>query len=453
MRRLFLPVLVLVALGTVFALGATGARAAATIESATIENGYPKDLTFKLTASAPVEIREVTLRYTVQGTGTSASGKPETFTPGTSITTSAKVDTNPNTNWIPAGVDITWHWELVLADGTTTVQPDQKYIYLPPAREWKTATNDIAVVYFYGARESLAAKFLDAIKGTYEEHGKTLLKTDLPLKPVKLVLMGTPDELKEASPSKGTTLDNSRSIVTCGFRPGSTTNLIFSTVQCGGSDPIDTVRHEFGHILNAAAGEGTLVKLPTWLEEGLAVYAQDAQGEYLSAFSAATRSSRGLIPFRQMSQPVSDQNQVILQYGQGFMMTKYLIDTYGVPKLNQLLGLTKKNTRFDEALKTTYTFDIDGFEKEFTAAVSGARATPTVAPTVRPQQQPAPTPVPTAAPQQQAPPKASAASGGDDFPSTTTVVIAGAVVILLLFAVFAMLLLMMLQNQRGGPAT
>ncbi len=448
MRRLFLPLVALLALGAVLGLAPVAAHADATIESSPIENGYPKQLLFKLTASAPVEIKEVTLRYTVQGAGTSASGKPEEFTPGKSVTTSVKVDTSPNTNWIPAGVDITWHWELVLADGTTTVQPEQKFLYLPPGKEWKTAQNDIAVVYFYGARESLAAKFLDAIKGTYDEHGKTLLKTELPLKPVKLVLMGTSDELKEASPSKGTTLDNSRTVVTCGFRPGNTANLIFSTVQCGGSDPVDTVRHEFGHILNAAAGEGSLVKLPTWIEEGLAVYAQDNADDYVAAFSAATRSSRGLIPFRQMSQPVSDQNQVILQYGQGFMMTKYLIDTYGVPKLNQLLGLTKKNTRFDEALKTTYNFDIDGFEKEFTAAVTGARATPTAAPTVRPQQQTQPTVAPTSAPRPSA--ATNTSSSGDDFPSKTTVVIGGAVLMLLLLAVLAFLFMMMMQNQRTG---
>jgi hypothetical protein len=252
------------------------------------------------------------------------------------------------------------------------------------------------------------------------------------------------------------TLDNSDSVVTCGFRPGNSKQLIFGTVSCGGSDPVDTIRHEFAHILNAAAGEGTLVKLPTWLEEGLAVYAQEDASVYVAAFQAAARRNR-LIPFREMSLPVADENQVILQYGQSFMMTSYLIEVYGVEKLNELLGRTKANTRFDVALRETYGFDLGEFEQEFLAAIQGGGA-PTAQPTQ--QQQPQPTVAPTQQPQRQQPAQPTAAPSGsgqfasedDDTFTRVMIALVGAAVLFMLAAVMAFLVMMFLQNQRRGSA-
>ena len=443
---------------TLFALPAIPARADATIEAAAVENGYPKDLTFTLKANAPVAITDVTLRFTILGTGVGALGKPEpdAFTPGTSIETSVKVDTNPNTNWIPAGSEFEWNWELTLADGTVTKGPSERYLYLPPNKDWKTVSNDFAIVYFTGPREGLAQEMLQAFEEVAQTHGRDLLKTEITQKPVRFLLMASNEEIQEAQPSKGTTLDNSDRVVTCGFRPGNSKQLIFGTVSCGGSDPVDTLRHEFAHVLNAAAGEGTLVKLPTWLEEGLAVYAQKNPGEYSAVFQSALRRNQ-TIPFREMSLPVADENRIILQYGQAYTMTKYLIDTYGVPKLNQMLDATKKNTRFDMALEQTYGFDLDGFQQEFLAAMGGTAA-PTAAPTTN--QQPgqataAPTtrgqnqPQPTAAP---ARPASASSSGDGNGLSTTTVLLAGGAVVLLLLGVMSFLIMQILQNQRGGRA-
>ena len=435
----------------------SGTRAAdATFEPTTIENGYPKALTFKLNASAPVEIKDVTLSYTLGGNRTTSLVKPDPaeFTPGTKVSVAVKVDTNPNTNWLPVGNELTWHWELTLADGTVSKSREDSYLYLPVGKDWKTAKNEIAIVYYTGSLESRANQFLAAMQSTYETHGKTLLKTELARKPVKLLLLADNKEINDASPSKGTTLDSSRVVVTCGFRPGNANDLIFAAISCGG-DPTDTIRHEFGHILNAAAGEGTLVKLPLWLDEGLAVYAQAKQDDYTAAFQAASRRQT-LIPFRDMATPIGDQNQIILQYGQSFMMTKYLIDKYGADKLNAMLALTKKDTRFDVALKQTYNFDISGFETEFKAAGgSGGSSPPTVAPTVQPQQQQPTRAAATAAPRQAATPTAAAASSNSVTTadsggvSRTTVVLVGIAVILLLCAVFAFLISMFLQNSRG----
>jgi hypothetical protein len=442
------------------ALAPRAARADATIDAAEVENGYPRDLTFTLSATAPVDIVDVTLRYTILGSNVGAIGKPEpaNFTAGTNVSTSVKVDTNPNTNWVPVGNRIEWYWEIALADGTTTVGPTSTYLYLPPDKEWKTAEDDLSTVYYTGPRDGLAAELLEAMQETHQSHGVELLQTQLePEDHVTVIIMGTAEEIREAQPSKGDTLDESTAVVTCGFRPGNSKHLIFGTVACGGSDPVDTIRHEFAHILNAAAGEGTLVSLPTWLEEGLAVVAQEDPGEYVATFEAALRRD-ALLPFTEMILPVADERQVILQYGQAFAMTTYILNEYGQPKLNQLLDLTRRNTRFDVAFEQVYGLTMETFEEEFLAAV-GSGGVPTPQPTQqeRPSQ---PTPQATAEerpdePEAEEPDRDEAAIGGDDDDDSfdqVMIALVGVAVLLMLAGVMSFLLLMFMQNQRGGRA-
>ncbi len=451
---LLLTLLALFAAPSLIAVQQTRA-ADAVVELSTVENNYPKDVTFRLGASAPTNIVDVTLRFKLAGQNSSALGKPEPadLTAGTKISTKVKVNTTPGISAITVGNEFVYQWEITQADGTVTLGKEERFLYLPSGREWKSLSNSVGIVYFTGSRESLVQKLLDAMDVVSREHGQKLLKVTLG-KPVKVVLLGTAEDVKEAQAGKGTTFDNS-GVVTCGFRPSNVDDLIISTISCGGAEPIDTVRHEFGHVLNAAAGQG-LVGLPLWVDEGLAVYAQEKKTDYESAYRAAQRGNR-LIPFRQMTLAISDPNQTILQYGQALAMVSYLIDKYTPAKLNELMAATKSNTRFDEALKKVYGFDIDGFEKEFLAAAGGGTTAPTVAPTQPQRPVQSPTVVPTVRPAQNtqptaAPTPAAAVVSTDDGSGIgkATIGIIGAAVVLLLMAVMAFLVMMFLQNQRLG---
>jgi hypothetical protein len=185
--------------------------------------------------------------------------------------------------------------------------------------------------------------------------------------------------------------------------------------------------------------------------------AQEDPGEYVATFEAALRRD-ALLPFTEMILPVADERQVILQYGQAFAMTTYILNEYGQPKLNQLLDLTKRNTRFDVAFEQVYGLTMETFEEEFLAAV-GSSGVPTPQPTQR-ERPSQPTPEATAEqrpdePETEEPDRDEAAIGGDgDGDSFDQVMIAlvGVAVLLMLAGVMSFLLLMFMQNQRGGRA-
>ncbi len=446
MRRAAVAVAVMLALGVLAAPG-TPARADTVVESTSVENGYPRALRFRATARADTTITDATFHYAIKGRGTRALDKPKDFTPGPAVSVEVELLVNTGQNYIPVGSEFTYAWEFTTADGRTVRSAEERFLYLPPDREWRSLANDFMVVYYHGDRETLARAYLNAGADTYERIGRQLYGIELTTLPVKVILFASEAEMNPARPGQGGRFD--AAVTTCGTK---VTNdiLLMNPVACGSTDRTDTLRHELGHILNDVAGQGTLAKLPAWLDEGAAVYAQSSPGDYEGAFRVAVRADR-LIPFNQMVVPTSNPQLVGVFYGQAYFMVKFLIDREGPGKFAELMRTIKGGTRYDQAIEKVYGLTMTQFEDAFRREHGLApRAQPTAAPTVAPTQRPqqaGPTAVPTRPPAQGA--RASDGGGGVD---RAMLVIFGLAALLALAAVFSWLVAMMLANRReGGP--
>lgn len=438
----------LLMLAALLALGglrlASPATADTVIDSATVENGYPKQLTFKLTAHADSEITDVTLNYAITGRNTAALGKPGDLEPGTSVSTQVVLAVNSASSYIPVGSEFVYHWEITTADGQKFTGPDTKYFFLPPGQQWQSVSGDWMTVYYHGDKQSLANAYLKAGVDTYEKMG-ALLQTQLEQTPVKVILFDDEQESAKARPPTSASFD--ASVTTCGTKVTDDIVLVIP-VSCGTPDRTDTLRHEFTHILNETAGEGALGKLPSWLDEGTAVNGQATPGDnYTGAFQSAVRADR-LIPFDQMGTAPTDANKVNLFYGQSYEMAKFLIEK-SPDDFAKLFATIKKGSRFDDAIEQVYGFDMDGFEDEFRAANGLAPAeAPAATPTPRPQsqqQQPTAASAPTRA--------VSTTVSSDNGIGTGIVIIVGIAVLFGLLAVLAFLFSLYLQNNRKPPST
>jgi len=437
-RRSAAFVAIVLLLGVAIAAPAA-ARADATIVSSSVENGYPKTLTFKLSAQSAQTITEVALRYSLSAAGGSAVSKPEDFTPGPTISAEVVVQTNSGTGYIPVGTEFVYHWEISTADGATTSGPESRFFYLPPDQDWQTARSDLVVVYFHGNQQTAADAFVKAVAETYDKIGTSLLNTSLKALPIKAIYFGSTAEMQDATVAGSTKFD--QAVTTCGQRPANTSDIIFlNPARCGSSDSTDTLRHEFTHLLTKAAGESGLGKLPAWLDEGTAVNGQTAPGNYANAFQSAMRGDR-LIPFNQMGTPPGDANQIDLFYGQAYTMVKYLIDKGGAGKFADYFATIKKGVRFDQALQQVYGFDIPGFEKEFVA--NGGSTKPSKpSPTAQPKQtQPTATAVSGTA-------ASTSTDSGSGSLSRSTLAMLGVAVIFLLVAIFFFLLNLQVAAKR-----
>ncbi len=445
MIRFLLPALVLALAAFVAPAFPRTASAETQVLLSTVTNEYPQRLVFRLGASSTANITDVTLSYAITARGTSALGKPEaTLIPSKQITTQVTIQVNSAASYIPVGSEFTYHWEIRTDDGQTFSGPEAKFLYLPTNQDWKSVSGDILTVYYHGNKEALAQSYLTAGDETWQKIGAGLLRAQLRFTPVKVILFDNEAEMNPARPgAAGGTFD--AAVTTCGTKVTADIVLVIP-VSCGTPDRTDTLRHEFGHIINQAAGEGPLGKLPSWLDEGTAVYAQTRPGDnYAGAFNTGVNRDR-LIPFGQMGTPSGDASAVNLFYGQSYFMTKYLIDKSGPEKFAEFFATIKRGSRFDDALKTVYGFDVAGFEKEFRAANNlNAQVSPTAgtSPTQSPQQSTQPTVAATSRPQAQL--DDGSDNGGI---GTGTLLIIGLAVVFGLLAVLSFLATQVLGNNR-----
>lgn len=461
-----LALVVVLILGAAASLEHPGiVRADATVDSATVENGYPKTLTFRLQAHSDSDITDVALVYAITGSGNSAVAKPTDYQAAKKIDVPVNVDVNVATRFIPVGSEFSWHFDLTTADGKKTSTPDQKFVYLPTGQDWKIAQSDVMVIYYHGDKSSTAQNYLKAGLDTYDKMAKKLLGIDLKVLPVRVVMFNDTKEAAAARQSQGTTYD--AATTTCGTKFA--INVIHVTLVTCGDDPTDTLRHEFTHVINETAGEGipgekSLGSLPPWLDEGTAVEGQLTPGQdYAGAFQAGVSTNR-LIPFSQMLVTASDPKQVLLWYGQANAMVHYLIGK-GSDKYAKLFATIKSGQRFDQALQQVYGFSYTQFESDFRKA-NNLPDQAAASPTARPQQSTAtarPATSPTARATASAVTKSSDSGNSND--RKVLIIIIGVAVLFGLLAVFAYLIALMLGNNRkrrgpydawpppGGPPT
>ncbi len=450
-RALLLPLVALLA--GLFAALPASANAQTPEFTTAIENDFPEFLRFRLTTTAPAEVVDVTLRYRVVGSGTLARATPETFEPAADVRVTLRVPTG-RLGFIPVGSEIIYHWELILADDAVLEGPEERYVYLPPNQTWSSVHNDFMRVYYHGDQEATARRYLSAAERTYERIGR-LLQTELEIIPVNTVLFASESDLEEAQPNRSEAYDAATFL--CGTQVAE--NVIFVLDRhCGTRDRDDTLRHEFTHILTKAAGQSGLGQVPSWLDEGVAVYAQTEPGDgFIGPFELAAVTDR-LIPFRRMLTGNTNPNQVGLYYGQSYAMVVFLIETGGDAEFARLFATIKAGNRFDRAIEIVYGWTLDEFENAFrvrhdlpprdpvpTVAPGGAAPSPTAEPTPAPEQsEPDPEPTPTATS------AATDRGGGRDISNVAIGVIGGGAILALLAA--GVFLVSLRLNRRQSPA-
>jgi hypothetical protein len=116
--------------------------------------------------------------------------------------------------------------------------------------------------------------------------------------------------------------------------------------------------HEVAHLLVAQESQGCIGDMPTWLTEGLAVYAEGPVSNSNQALTDAAVASDSLITIRSLSSSFpADHSGATLSYAQSVSLVTYLIETQGWSKMQNLLKIFKSGSTYDGALTTAYGFD------------------------------------------------------------------------------------------------
>ena len=321
----------------------------------------PKAIVFKVTVQAPSGLQTATLDYKLFNPDTTVGGSQQAEVSGSTATeVTVTLNTNSNERYIPIGSHFRYTWTLVDKDGARVVTPEKSFVFLDGRYQWQEKTTGNFTVYWYADNARNAELALQAAAAATADNEK-LLNVKLTY-PIRLVVWRRESEGEAAQQSRGGSFD--RQVVTGGARVAPDVVHLY--------DPIgsfsDVVRHEIAHIVTKVAGDGPFGRLPSWIDEGTAVFAQIDPGGYRGAVQQAIQSDN-LTRLKAMSSPANQASKVDIFYGQSWATVKYMVDKHGQPKFADLYKTFRTSGDMDGALKQVYGFDQDGLYNEWRQSV------------------------------------------------------------------------------------
>ena len=352
---------------------------------------FPESATFRTTLTSDTEITSVVLEYgnEQQTCGEVIAKAFPSFTPGKNVDAEWTWEMRQSGS-LPPGAQLWWRWRVTDATGNETVTETKTATWLDDTHDWRTMNNgdsqSVRLHWYEGDQVFAADLAKAAYNGLLFNETQSGLKADAP---IDLYIYASTDDLKEA-------------IL---YEPSWTGGQAFpeqDTVILGISESDldwgrDAIVHELTHVLVGHLTFSCLGDVPTWLNEGLAVYSEgELDRESQQQLEDAIRDNT-LLSVRSLSGGFSEvADKAYLSYSQSYSITKFLIEAYGQEKMTALLIGLRDGLTIDEALVQTYGFNVDGLEDVWRQAI-GAQPR-TAASGGEPTAQPTPTFVPTIVP-------------------------------------------------------
>lgn len=386
MNRQFLLVLLILSLAIL--AHPTGASAIAPLETRANQAilNFPNTVTFQAQLTAEADIRSVVLEYgTTQLTCGEVVAKAfPRFSPGRNVTVEWTWDMRQSGS-IPPGANIWWRWRVTDSNGKESITKTENVTWLDSTYKWQTLTDRDLRIHWYRGDQAFAREVLSAARG-----GLALNEQSAGLKPdgvIDIYIYGDYNDLRSAvlyAPSwTGGQAFPDFNIVIIGIAP--------NNLEWGKAATV----HELTHVLVGNLTFSCLGDVPTWLNEGLAVYSEGGLDSVSQRQLDLAIQQDTLLTVRSISGGFSEvADKANLSYSQSYSIVKFLVETYGQPKMNELLLALRDGTTIDSALVKVYGFDVEGLEDAWRAGIGAKARVAAPNPTATPQ----PTYVPTIVP-------------------------------------------------------
>ncbi|MBA7695514.1 hypothetical protein ES703_104142 [subsurface metagenome] len=336
--------------------GLVQAQGGLIILDSSAEAEFPFKLRFNLSAESDVDITDIRLHYTVdrESYAQVSSEVYIEFVPDTTIDVQWVWDMR-KTGGLPPGSSVEYWWIVEDVNGdkieTTPVRArfdDNRY-------PWQSITEGKVTIYWYEGKQSfaqageimLAAQ--QALARLAEDTGAYLKK------PARIYIYADARDLQGAMifPQEwtGGVAFTRYGIIAIGISPHNLSWGKRATV------------HELTHLVIHQMTFNPYNDLPTWLDEGLAMYNEGELEAELNAYLERAIAENSLISVRSLSSPFSAYGEeAYLSYAQSYSLVEFLITSYGQGKMLGLLNTFSEGSSYDGALEKVYGFDMDGLD-------------------------------------------------------------------------------------------
>jgi hypothetical protein len=356
------------------------------IEKNEVEMKLPKGLVFHLHASGS-KIRDVMLVYGVD----SMSCQEQTTRQIVKFTADQQIEVQwewkfDQSGTLPPGTNLWWQWEVTTETGEKLQTPVMTTVMIDQRHDWKTISrNGIYVVWYQGEQEFGREMLEIAVTGLAR------LEREMGVRPdgeVWITIYPSSAEVVEV-------------VAHVPEWAGGVAFPEYSSMIIG-VDPrsrgyaYEVIPHEMTHlIVGKLTSNCQGITLPTWLNEGLAVY---AEGPISAGYRTSVRNAleKGSLPelvtlragFSAYGESAS------LSYAQSGVVVEFLAREYGSARLADLLAAFQQGLKEDAALTEIYGFGTAQLDRVWRSSLG--YSLPTLTPTAENgSTRPTRTPVPT----------------------------------------------------------
>lgn len=403
MRRLcWMAVLVwaLVGSGVAAETAVAHAQSDASILTNRATLNYPNNIVFELTLADDVTIDSAVLTYDVeQARCLDAATDVPVAVNGRTLSWTWEMVRSGNP---PPGAMLWWQWTLTGSDGAVYTTPRQTLTFADTRFNWRTVSSDNITLHWYEGE--VGPLLLDAAVAGLDQ-----LQNEMGIDvtaPVQLYIYGDADDMRQAvlyiQDWAGGVAFSEYNIILLGVPP-----------QIAQSWGVPTVRHELTHLVLGQFGRSCVGgRRPTWLEEGLAVYAEGEPQENVVEDIATATAHNSFEPLRSLAGSFSSHStEAGIAYSQSYSVVDFMLREYGQDKMQALILTLAQGVETDAALTQVLGVNTDGLEQAWRASLGlpprvipptptplSAASVPTLEPIGRPVSVPTPETAASAAP-------------------------------------------------------
>lgn len=322
---------------------------------------FPNTIAFILEGSSILPVAAINLEY---GTD-KRSVVSEVSRVEPEYALEAKIATNwvwemKKTGSLPPGARVWWRWRITDEAERTYVTPRQAIVFEDTRYQWQVEVAPDLDIYWHSLGASLVKELTEGVESRLS---RVKLEVNIPeeRKP-KVFVYPNAEDLRSA------VLFTQEWTGALAFGDY---NIILIPVR---SDDLEwakrTLAHEITHLLVREATFGPFGDIPTWLNEGLAQYAEGEMEEDQSEILDHAIKEDNIISVRSLGSGFpANPEQARLAYAQSLSLVSYLLDVYGWAEMRELLTVFKEGSTYSNALQKVYSFDIDGLEEQWRAYI------------------------------------------------------------------------------------
>ena len=334
--------------------GLVQAQGGLAILGSSAEADFPSKLNFSLSAQSSVNITDIRLCYTVDRMSFAdvTSEVCLEFAPSTTVDVSWTLEM-VKIGGLPPGSTVEYWWRVGDAGGNRVETTPAQIRFDDTRYSWRNLTEGKVTIYWYKGDDSFAREIMSAAQ---QALGRLAEDTGASLeKPVKLYIYADANDLRGAMvyPQEwtGGVAFTRYGIMAIGIAPGD--------IDWGKG----AIAHELTHLVINQMTLNPYNSLPTWLDEGLAMYTEGLLGPEFTTYLSKAVAEDSLISVQSLSSPFSAYaEEASLSYAESYSLVEFLISSYGQSKMLELLNAFRQGNSYDGALERVYGFDMGGLD-------------------------------------------------------------------------------------------